>query len=70
MTPTLNEGRPNWCFGLNSMQLAFALRVGSEELFEHNALVRYFLSARTTFRPLAALVRPSGTFSKSETGKL
>lgn len=43
MTTTLNEGRPNWCFGLNSMQLAFALRVGSEELFEHNRACTLFL---------------------------
>jgi hypothetical protein len=43
MTPTLNEGTPDWCFGINSMQLAWTLRVGSEEIFKHNRAGTLFL---------------------------
>ena len=42
MTVILNDNSDDWCLGFNSMQLAFALRVGSEQIFAHN-------SARTLF---------------------
>ena len=35
MTPFIQSGA-DWCFGINSMQLAWALRVGSERIFEYN----------------------------------
>jgi len=43
MTPAVKYGESSWCFGLNSMQLAFSLRVGSEEIFEHNRNETLFL---------------------------
>lgn len=43
MTPIVNEGSSDWCFGINSMQLAFALQVGSEEIFKHNRAGTLFL---------------------------
>jgi hypothetical protein len=43
MTPILNEGTSHWCFGINSMQLGFALRVNSEDIFRHNREHTLFL---------------------------
>src|SRR5690242_2341166 len=42
MTLLLDSG-PQWCFGINSMQLAFALGVGSDKIFEHNRNGTLFL---------------------------
>ena len=36
MTPVVDPGSPNWSFGINSMQLAWQLHVGSEQIFAHN----------------------------------
>jgi len=36
ITVTLNERGQNWCFGIDSTQLAQALKIESEAIFEHN----------------------------------
>jgi hypothetical protein len=36
MTAGFQKPDGKWCFGFNSMALAWELRVGSEEIFEHN----------------------------------
>ena len=42
MTAFLSYGKP-WCFGINAMQLAFALGVTGEEVFSHNRAHTLFL---------------------------
>lgn len=39
----LLRSEPQWCFGINSVQLAFALGVGSDKIFEHNRNGTLFL---------------------------
>jgi hypothetical protein len=53
MTPVVNEGKSNWCFGINSMQLAFALRVDSEKIFLHNRMGTLFLVGADDVGPTA-----------------
>jgi hypothetical protein len=43
MTPIIGSGSPDWCFGINSMQLAWALQVGSEDIFAHNRAATLYL---------------------------
>ena len=43
MTPIINQGKANWCFGINAMNLGLVLRVGSEKIFDHNRARTLFL---------------------------
>jgi hypothetical protein len=43
MTPIFPYGEFDWCFGINSMQLALALGVSGEEIFTHNRARSLFL---------------------------
>lgn len=36
LTPVVSAGGQNWSYGINAVQLAFALRVGVDKLFECN----------------------------------
>jgi hypothetical protein len=36
LTPVVSAGGQNWSYGINAMQLAFALKVGMDKLFECN----------------------------------
>jgi hypothetical protein len=42
-TPIINQGKANWCFGINAMNLGLVLRVGSEKIFDHNRARMLFL---------------------------
>jgi hypothetical protein len=43
MTPIINQGKANWCFGINAVNLGLDLRVGSEKIFDHNRARTLFL---------------------------
>ena len=43
MTTTLNYGKPNWCLGINSAQLATAFDISQENIFSHNRARTLFL---------------------------
>src|SRR5580704_1339334 len=43
MTPIINQGKANWCFGINAVNLGLDLRVGSEKIFDLNRARTLFL---------------------------
>jgi hypothetical protein len=43
MTTILSYGKPDWCLGINVMQLAYGLGVTAEDVFSHNRKQTLFL---------------------------